>query len=157
MWFILVTVMLTVAHQAPLSMGFSRQEYWSEVPFPSRGELPDPGIKPGSPVLQAASCPAGEYFADSATLKETLGSVLAPLLREERSFLIKHECSLSPIDFRGATSFTLGLMDTVYRFVSNEQHCLERGKPALHHSWVPVARPLVKLTQDSLARKRNTF
>ena len=43
----------TVAYQAPLSMGFSRQEYWSGLPFPSPGDLPDPGIKPGSPALQA--------------------------------------------------------------------------------------------------------
>ena len=41
----------TVAHQAPLSMGFSRQEYWSGLPFPSPGDLPDPGIEPGSPEL----------------------------------------------------------------------------------------------------------
>ena len=47
----------TVAHQAPLSMGFSRQEYWSELPFPSPGDLPDPGIKPRSPALQADSLP----------------------------------------------------------------------------------------------------
>ena len=43
----------TVAHQAPLSMGFSRQEYWSGLPFPSPGELPDPGIKSESPVSPA--------------------------------------------------------------------------------------------------------
>ena len=43
----------TVAHQAPLSMGFSRQEYWSGLPFPSPGDLPKPGIGPGSPALQA--------------------------------------------------------------------------------------------------------
>ena len=43
----------TVAHQAPLSMGFSRQEYWSGLPFPSPGDLPNPGIKPRSPALQA--------------------------------------------------------------------------------------------------------
>ena len=47
----------TVAHQAPLSMGFSRQEYWSGLPFPSPGDLPDPGIKPSSPALQADSLP----------------------------------------------------------------------------------------------------
>ena len=47
----------TVAHQAPLSMGFSRQEYWSGLPFPSPGDLPDPGIKPRSPALQADSLP----------------------------------------------------------------------------------------------------
>ena len=41
----------TVARQAPLSMGFSRQEYWSGLPFPPPGDLPDPGIEPGSPIL----------------------------------------------------------------------------------------------------------
>ena len=48
----------TVAHQAPLSMGFSRQEYWSGLPFPSPGDLPNPGIKSGSPALQADSLPS---------------------------------------------------------------------------------------------------
>ena len=43
----------TVAYQAPLSMGFSGQEYWNGLPFPSPGDLADPGIKPGSPELQA--------------------------------------------------------------------------------------------------------
>ena len=43
----------TVAHQAPPSMGFSRQEYWSGLPFPSPGALPDPGIEPRSPIMQA--------------------------------------------------------------------------------------------------------
>ena len=43
----------TVADQAPLSMGFSKQEYWSGLPFPSPGDLPNPGIEPGSPALQA--------------------------------------------------------------------------------------------------------
>ena len=43
----------TVARQAPLSMEFSRQEYWSGLPFPSPGDLPNPGIKPGSPAWQA--------------------------------------------------------------------------------------------------------
>ena len=47
----------TVAHQAPLSMGFFRREYWSGLPFPSTGDLPNPGIKPGSPALQADSLP----------------------------------------------------------------------------------------------------
>ena len=43
----------TIAYQAPPSMGCSRQECWSGLPFPSPGDLPDPGIKPGSPALQA--------------------------------------------------------------------------------------------------------
>ena len=42
----------TVAHQAPPSMEFSSQEYWSGLPFPSPGDLPDPGIEPGSPALK---------------------------------------------------------------------------------------------------------
>ena len=48
----------TVAGQAPLSMEFSRQEYWSGLPFPSPGDLPDPGIEPASPAVQAASLPS---------------------------------------------------------------------------------------------------
>ena len=48
----------TVAYQAPLSMGFSRQEYWRGLPFPSPEDLPDPGIEPGSPALQADVLPS---------------------------------------------------------------------------------------------------
>ena len=47
-----------VAYQAPLSMGFSRQEYWSGLPFPSPGDLPNPGIEPGSPALQTDTLPS---------------------------------------------------------------------------------------------------
>ena len=48
----------TVVYEAPPSMGFSRQEYWSGLPFPSPGDLPDPGIKPQSPALQADTLPS---------------------------------------------------------------------------------------------------
>ena len=48
----------TVAHQAPLSMEFSRQEYWSGLPFPSPGDLPEPGIEPESPALEADALPS---------------------------------------------------------------------------------------------------
>ena len=48
----------TIAHQGPPSMGFSRQEYWSGLPFLSPGDLPNPGIEPRSPALQADSSPA---------------------------------------------------------------------------------------------------
>ena len=54
----------TVARQAPLSVGFFRQEYWSGSPFPSPGHLLDPGIEPRSPALQADSCIAGGFFTD---------------------------------------------------------------------------------------------
>ena len=49
----------TVARQAPPSMGFSRQDYWNGLPFPSPGDLPDPGTEPRSPALQADSLPSG--------------------------------------------------------------------------------------------------
>ena len=60
----------TVAHQAPLSMGFPRQEYWSGLPFPPPEDLPDPGIEPGSPALQAdtlTSEPPGKPIALTAS------------------------------------------------------------------------------------------
>ena len=56
----LFATLWTVAHQAPPSMGFSRQEYWSGLPFPSSGDLPDPGIEPtplAASVLQVDSLP----------------------------------------------------------------------------------------------------
>ena len=62
----LFVTLWTIAHQAPLSTGFSRQEYWSGFPYPPPGHFPDPGIKPlslSSPAL------AGESFATSATWK----------------------------------------------------------------------------------------
>ena len=49
-------MMVTVVCQAPLSMGFPREEYWAGLPFPSPADLPDPGIEPGFPALQAVSC-----------------------------------------------------------------------------------------------------
>ena len=48
----------TIAHQAPLSIGFSRQEYWSGLPCPSPRDLPDPGIEPESPALQSDYLPS---------------------------------------------------------------------------------------------------
>ena len=54
----------TIAHQAPLSMEFSRQEYWSRLPFASPGDLPDPGIEPLSPVAPTL---ADGFFTIGAT------------------------------------------------------------------------------------------
>ena len=48
----------TAAHEAPLSMEFSRQEYWSRLPFSSPGDLPDAGIEPRAPALQVSSLPS---------------------------------------------------------------------------------------------------
>ena len=60
---------LTVAREAPLSMGFSRQEYWSGLPGPPPGDLPDLGIKPRSPMLQEDCLPS-----------EPLGASFSPTL-----------------------------------------------------------------------------
>ena len=49
----LFATLWTIGHQAPLSMGFPRQEYWNGLAFPSPGDLPNPRIKPGSPALRA--------------------------------------------------------------------------------------------------------
>ena len=54
----LFVTLRTVSHQAPLSRDFSREEHWSGWPFPSPGDLPNPGIEPGSPALQADSLPS---------------------------------------------------------------------------------------------------
>ena len=56
----------TVDYQAPPSMRFSRQEYWSGLPFPSSGDLLDPGIEPGSPTLEADALTCGSDGKESA-------------------------------------------------------------------------------------------
>ena len=61
----LCVTLWTAAHQAPLSMGFFKQEYWSELPCPPPGDLPDPGIEPTS--LMSPALPGG-FFISSATL-----------------------------------------------------------------------------------------
>ena len=69
----------TCDHQAPLSMEFSRQEYWSGLPFPPLGDFPDPGIEPGTPTLQADSLPSKSpgYFSVSILLVELLNAARA--------------------------------------------------------------------------------
>ena len=64
----LIATLCTVSHQAPLSMGFPRQEYWSGLPFPSLGDLPDPGIEPASPALSG-----GFLTTESLETLQTLG------------------------------------------------------------------------------------
>ena len=62
----------TAAHQTPLSMGFPRQEYWSGLPFPTPGDLPDPGIKSGSPALQADSLLSEPPWKPAAHFRKVL-------------------------------------------------------------------------------------
>ena len=68
----------TAAHQAPVSMGFSRQEYWSGLPFTSPGDLHNPGIELKSPALQADSLPT-ELWAKSQMLWEVTNQCREPL------------------------------------------------------------------------------
>ena len=60
----------TVAYQAPPFMGPSRQEYWSGLPLPSPGDLPDPGIEPGSPALEADALPSEPHKYTVRTYSE---------------------------------------------------------------------------------------
>ena len=82
----LFATLWTIAHQAPPPMGFSRQEYWSGLPFPSPGDLPDSGIEPRSPTLQADAltseppgkpwCPNYNYSVSKAKEVFPSGSVV---------------------------------------------------------------------------------
>ena len=72
----------TVTHQAPLSMGFSRQVYWIGLPFPSPGDLPNPGVEPASLISLAL---AGRFFTTSVTGDS------GELLESRRGFI---HCSL---------------------------------------------------------------
>ena len=74
----LFTAPWTSAHQAPLSMGFTRHEYWSGLPFRSPRNLPDPGIEPRS---LAAPALAGRFFTTSATWNALVRITIAPYAR----------------------------------------------------------------------------
>ena len=67
--------------QAPLSMGFCRQEYWSELLFPSPGDPPDPGIEPTSLALKAVSCIAGKFVTAEPPGKRVLNPASSHLIQ----------------------------------------------------------------------------
>ena len=102
----------TVVYQAPLSMGFSRQEYWNLLPFPSPGDLPDPGIKPRSPSLQADSLPSerpGKPIGQLTNNFNTICNFNSPLL--------------------GQTTYWQVLRIRIYTFLKRDRSlfCLESG------------------------------
>ena len=78
----------TVAHQAPLSMRFSRQEYWSGLPFPPPEDLPDPGTKPESPAL------TGKFFTTEPPGKPLLTGTPSNLKHSPFSFLTSVLCHM---------------------------------------------------------------
>ena len=83
---------LTVAHQAPLSMGFSRQEYWSGLSFPPPGDLSDPGIKPRSLALQADSLPLSHLGSPLMILIYDFGFWKNPMFNLISHFPTSNEC-----------------------------------------------------------------
>ena len=88
----------TVACQAPLSMEFSRQEYWSGLPFPPPGVIPDPGIEPGSPSLQADSLPSEPPGKPMPSLVVVVGweAVMIPCLNKFLPLLSSLSTRISP-------------------------------------------------------------
>ena len=75
----------TIACQAPLSLGFSRQEYWSGLPFPFPGDLPDPGIKPRSPALQADHLPT-ELGASHSSREKMVPDIIRNVGRDQVTY-----------------------------------------------------------------------
>ena len=95
----------TVAHQSPLSMGFSRQEYWSGLPFPAPGNLPNPGIEPASvasPALQADSLPLSHWGSPTSSLSRIYSLLTQPHLHLVQLHHGLDQRSLSHADFPGS-------------------------------------------------------
>ena len=87
----------TAAYQAPLSVGFSKQEYWSGLPFPSPEHFPDPGIQPGSPALQANALTTAFYWFYM--------SCCCLLDGVDRKVLINHDKLMFNLELRSSDSF----------------------------------------------------
>ena len=102
-------------HQAPLSMGFSRKEYWSGLPFPSPGDLPDPGMEPKSLALQADSFmseppgkpPAGYYGKSKSFCRDVFFSSLFP---GNRSEILNQEVLVGHTQHRGWSMKQMGVL-----------------------------------------------
>ena len=105
----------TVAHQAPLSMGFFRQEHWNSLPFPSPRDIPDPGIQPRSPALQADSLPT-EPSGKSIISKRQRWSLF--LVSKRNHFLSRRikpfKTSLFRISWTKVTDYSKWKPDNLY-------------------------------------------
>ena len=88
----------TVACQAPLSIGFPRQEYWSGLPFSSPGDIPDPGIEPGSPALQADSLPS-QPSREKGGKKKKKGGTVCHKRKGTKEQLRSVECRVGKISW----------------------------------------------------------
>ena len=103
-WVWLFETPWTIVHQVPLSVGFSRQEYWSGLSFPYPGDLPNPGMEPGSPALQADSVPENlSHKGVSWGNKGAINSQPAGLLKGLRSLRMGSSvpCSVAAVTEQG--------------------------------------------------------
>ena len=119
---------MTVTHQAPLSMRFPRQEYWCELPFPSPGNLPDPGIEPVSPAL------TGRFFTT-----EPPGKPLALSMSQLMSHLFLASASIWHRSLEGPERQILSYWDCLSR-VPFSPSCLSFAafvsSSVKHSAWI---------------------
>ena len=129
----LIVTPWTVAHQAPLCMGFSRQEYWSGLPFPTSGHLPNPEIRPASLMSPAL---AGGFFTIVLPGKPLLYNVLVsnvnPISLRSRLDI----CDLSNVLFQGLSMF-IHVNANTERFVTSK--LFVPGQSCSVHAWEQIA------------------
>ena len=126
----------TVAHQAPLSMEFSRQEYWNGFPFPSPEDLHNPGIKPGSPALQADSVPS-----------EPPGKPLIWHIIANNNLDGKCDSTPSPV---ASTQFSLVHFSCSIVSDSLQPHELQHARPPCHHQLLEFTQTHVHWVSDAI-------
>ena len=104
----------TVTHQAPLSTGFSRQEYWSGFPFPPPGDLPDPEIETESSASPAL---AGGFFTTEPPGKPRQG-IISPCLLQDRTF---RQNRLTSISYGGSPNCAKAVMLSLWQATAGEK------------------------------------
>ena len=103
----------TVAHQAPLSMGILRQEYWSGLPCPPSGDLPNPGIEPRSPALQVNSLPSEPSEKPNNTGVGSLSLLQGIfLIQESKQGLLHCRQILYQLSYQGSPRETLQFLNS---------------------------------------------
>ena len=122
----------TVAYQAPPSLGFSRQEYWSGLPFPSPGDLPNPGIEPGSPSLQADALPSeppGKLTSPTSLVAQTVKCL--PTIQETWVRSLGQE---DPLEKEMATHFSI--LAWKIPWTKEPGRLQSMGSQRVGHDWV---------------------
>ena len=109
------------AHQAPLSMKFSRQEYWSGLLFPSPGDLPDPGIEHGSSTLQADYLPSGKPLVSEGNQTQNTPRNMCPHLSSDACY----DSKISAFHPALKDIYTVADARSLYRRDSGTVTCLQ--------------------------------